>query len=336
MVSFITETKLRSSFGLWIKDKYDGVRIFTSGLNVGYLGAGVVIVMNNSLACHVSKVEVVPGQVILVWLLFKGKLLVTVLSLYAGAFAGVRLGQASKINSIIAKTVNTSTFVVLGGDFNEYDSGRSVSFKFCSSLGLINSFNNHHLVKALMWCNSKGVERTIDYIFVNGSLSSAVVEQWVGSVSDFLNMDHNAVVMSVGLGGLLDVQLNSLHKQANKNQWKFKIKDVDSIGWFCFKDCSSSKILVIKNRFLVTAADHDLDAMWSLLEEEVFSRQWFSDFQCLKNKQFSKFLGLELLIAKIVKKLKSDNAFGFDHLVRKWSTLDADKALMLRDIIHAG
>ncbi|KAG9301467.1 hypothetical protein G9A89_006564 [Geosiphon pyriformis] len=48
------------------QDKYDGVWIFTSGLDIKYLGAGIAVVMNNSLACHVSKVEVVPGQIILV------------------------------------------------------------------------------------------------------------------------------------------------------------------------------------------------------------------------------------------------------------------------------
>ncbi|KAG9294183.1 hypothetical protein G9A89_021542 [Geosiphon pyriformis] len=92
MVFFITETKLRSSSGPWIKDKFDGVRIFSSGLDKGFMGAGVAIVMNISLACHVSKVEGIPGRVISVRLLFKGKLLVTVLGLYAGASSGARFG----------------------------------------------------------------------------------------------------------------------------------------------------------------------------------------------------------------------------------------------------
>ncbi|KAG9306520.1 hypothetical protein G9A89_004717 [Geosiphon pyriformis] len=118
-VFFITKTKLRSSSGLRIKDKYDGVWIFTSGLDVGNLGAGVAVVMNNSLACHVSKVEMVSGQIISVRLLFKDKLLVSVLGLYAGASVSIHFGQASEINSIIAKAVNTSTFMVLGGNFNE-------------------------------------------------------------------------------------------------------------------------------------------------------------------------------------------------------------------------
>ncbi|KAG9301793.1 hypothetical protein G9A89_003942 [Geosiphon pyriformis] len=143
------------------------------------------------------------------------------------------------------------------------------------------------------------------------------MEHWVSFVSDFFDTDHNAVVVLVDLGGLLD---------ANKDQWKFKIKDIDSIGWSHFRDCSSSRILVIKNRFLVTAVNHDLEAMWSLLEGALVG----SVDECSKNKRSSKFLGLKLLIAKIVKKLESDDAFGFNCFVRIWSTLDADKALMLR------
>ncbi|KAG9289270.1 hypothetical protein G9A89_007515 [Geosiphon pyriformis] len=44
MMSSITETKLKSSIGLWIKGEYNGVHIFTSGLEVGFLGTGVAIV----------------------------------------------------------------------------------------------------------------------------------------------------------------------------------------------------------------------------------------------------------------------------------------------------
>ncbi|KAG9291939.1 hypothetical protein G9A89_004877 [Geosiphon pyriformis] len=335
-------TKLKSSSELWIKDKYDGVQIFTSGLDVGHFGADVAVVMNNSLAHHVSKIEIVPGWVISVHFLFKSKLSVSVLSLYAGVSADIHFGQDFEVNSIIAKTVNTSTFVVLGGDFNESGSGKSVSFKFCLSLDLVNLFNGHYLIKTPTWCNSRGAERIIDYIFISESLFSAVVKHWVSSVSDFFDTDHNAVVVSVGLGGLLDVQLNGLHKQANKNHWKFKIKNVNSAEWFHFRDCFSARILMIKNRFFTTAVDHNLDVIWSLLEgvlvnsaDKIFSRLWFSDFQCSKNKQSSKFLELEFLVAKIVKRLESGDTFRFDRLVEKWSTLDADKALVLRDIVYA-
>ncbi|KAG9306677.1 hypothetical protein G9A89_004224 [Geosiphon pyriformis] len=297
MVSFITETKLRSSSELWIKDKYDGVRIFTSGLDVGYLGAGVAVIMNNFLAHHVSKIEVVPGWVISVWLLFKDKLLVSVLGLYTGASAGIHFGQAFEVNSIIAKAINTSTFVVLGGDFNKYRSGRSASFKFCSSLGLVNLFNGHYLIKAPMWCNSRDAERIIDYIFVSKSLFSTIAKCWVSFVSDFFDMNHNAVVVSVSL--------------TYKDCWKFKIKNVDSTRWSHFRDCSSIRILIIKVKFLAAAVGYDLNAMWSLLERAL------------------------LLVAKIVKRLESDDAFRFDYLVEKWSTLDADKAFVLRNMVHA-
>ncbi|KAG9300750.1 hypothetical protein G9A89_023548 [Geosiphon pyriformis] len=324
MVFFVAETKLRSSFGLWIKNKFDGVRIFTSGLDIGYLGTGIAVIMDNSLARHVSRVKEVSGRLILIWLLFKGKLSVTILGLYAGASSGTRFAQAPAVNFLIAKAVNSNTFVVLGGDFNKNDFGRSANFKFCLGLGLVNSFAGYSLVKTATWSNSKGMEKTIDFIFVSGTLSSAVIKHCVNSVSDFFDTDHKSVMVLVGLGGLLDVRLNGLCKQANKDCWKFRIKDADGAGWFCFKDCSSVKMLEVKGRFLGAAAGLDLDAIWSLLEkvvvdsaDKIFSRHWFCDFQCLKNKHSSKFLGLELLVAKIVKCLTSANTSGFNQFVRK-------------------
>ncbi|KAG9296575.1 hypothetical protein G9A89_015167 [Geosiphon pyriformis] len=126
-----------------IADRFDGIHIFMSGLDKRFFGAGVAIIMDSSLVHHVSKVEEVSSRVISVWLLFKGKLSVTFLRLYAGAFFEIR-----------------------------------------------------------------------------------------------------AVVMSVSLGGLLDVCLNSLHKQANRDHWKFKIKDAGCAQWAKFKNLLLAKLIV--------------------------------------------------------------------------------------------
>ncbi|KAG9304015.1 hypothetical protein G9A89_005925 [Geosiphon pyriformis] len=333
---FITETKLRSSIGPWIKSEYDSVCIFIFGLEVGFLGTGVAVIMNNSLAHHVSKVKKVPGWIVVMRLLFKNKLSVSVVGLYAGVSLGVRFGQAFEVNSLIAKAANSSTFVILGGDFNENRSGRNASFKFCSSLGLVNSFAGYPLVGAPTWGNSRRVEKTIDFIFVSKNLASAVTGHGVSSVLGFFNTDHSAVMVSVGLSGLLDVYLNSLYKYANKDHWKFNIKDADEAKWSRFRDCFFAVVLDVMDSFCATAADYDLDIMWSLLKKVLvdsadvtFFQHWFSEFYCSKNKQSSKFLGLKLLIVKIIKKFGSADTSDFDHLVRKWSMLDADKALVL-------
>ncbi|KAG9301098.1 hypothetical protein G9A89_012481 [Geosiphon pyriformis] len=133
---------------IWIANKFDGVQIFMSGIDKSYNNVGMAVIMNNSLACHVSKVKEIPERIILIRLLFKGKLSVTVLDLYASALAGIRFDQTSEVNSLIAKAINSNTFMVLSGDFNENGSERSASFKFCLNLGLINSFMGHSLVKA--------------------------------------------------------------------------------------------------------------------------------------------------------------------------------------------
>ncbi|KAG9292018.1 hypothetical protein G9A89_017917 [Geosiphon pyriformis] len=293
MVSFVTKTKLYS--------------IFASGLEKSFLGAGVAIIVNNFLAHHVFKVEEVPGRLISIWLLFKSKLSVTLLGLYAGVLAETHFCQAVEMNSLIAKTVNSSTFVILGEDFNKNGSGRSTSFRFCLKLGLVNAFTNHQLVGAFTWSNFRGAKKTIDYIFVK-------------SVSEFFNTNYNAVLVSVGLSGLLDIQLNSL-----------------------FKDCFSAMLLAATDKFSSALAFENVDTAWSILEEvmvasadEIFSRCWFSKFQCSKNKHFSRFFGLELLVAKIVKCFCSGDMSGIEHFVGKWSTFDNTRAHVFADLCGSG
>ncbi|KAG9290191.1 hypothetical protein G9A89_022167 [Geosiphon pyriformis] len=322
MVSIVTETKLRSSIRPWIMNKFNRVKIFSSGLNNGFLGAEVMIIINNSLAHHVSKVEKVSGYLLSVWLLFKGKLSVVILGLYAGAFAETRFGQACEINSLIAKTANSSTFMVLSGNFNEDGSRKSASLKFCSDLEL-------------------GVVKVIDYIFVSKSLSSALAGHDISSVSDFFDTDHNAVLVSVGLGGLLDSCLNSECKQTNKDKWKFKIKDADANKWLHFREYSLDRFLGNIVLFNDAKVNGDLDAMWRILKDvvfysadKVFSRHWFSKFDCLKNKLSSKFFKLELLVAKLMKCLSLDQVLDAAYFLKVWSDLDnkgASKACTMFD-----
>ncbi|KAG9300076.1 hypothetical protein G9A89_018353 [Geosiphon pyriformis] len=250
------------------------------------------------------------------------------MALIQGQVVGYIVGFAVEVNSLIAKAVNFSTFVILGGNFNENGSGRSASFKFCLKLGLVNAFTNHQLVGVSTWSNSRGAKKTIDYVFVSGTLASALTGHQVKSVSEFFDTNHNAVLVSIGLGGLLDIQLNSLHKQANKNWWKFRIKNVDGSRWARFKDHSSAMLLAATGKFFSALALGNVDAAWSILKEamvasadEIFSRCWFSEFQCSRNKHFFKFFGLELLVAKIGKCFCSGDMPEVEHFVGKKSKL---------------
>ncbi|KAG9306959.1 hypothetical protein G9A89_003899, partial [Geosiphon pyriformis] len=193
---------------------FDGVRIFSSDLDKEFFGAGVAIIINDSLTCYVFKVKEISGHLISVWFFFKGKLLIVILGLYANAFAKTRFSQACKINSFIVKAVNFSIFVILSGDFNENRSRKSANFKFCLDLELVNSFSD--------------TKKIIDYIFVSKNLLSALASHKVVSVSDFFDTDHNVALVSVSLDGLLNTRLNNAHLQTNKDKWKFKIKDVDA------------------------------------------------------------------------------------------------------------
>ncbi|KAG9301631.1 hypothetical protein G9A89_016701 [Geosiphon pyriformis] len=189
----------------WLASKFDGVRVFSFRLNSDYVGAGVVVIMNNSLAKHVSKVSEIPDHLLCIRLLFKNKLLVSVLGLYAGVSLTAWFSQAGEINFLIAMAVNESSFVILGGDFNENGSHKCASFKRCFDLGLVNSLNGSPFVKAPTWCNFCGVTKMIDYVFISSDLVGALVDYGVVGVKKFFDTDHKAVSVSVGLDGCLDV-----------------------------------------------------------------------------------------------------------------------------------
>ncbi|KAG9291166.1 hypothetical protein G9A89_013038 [Geosiphon pyriformis] len=329
-----------------IMKRFEDVQVFMSGLDVGFCGAGVVIFVNNSLARHVSKVEEMKGRVFSICLLFKNKLSVSIIGLYACASGGDRFAQASVINLFIADTVNKSSFVVLGGDFNKDNSVKGVSLRKCLGLGLVNVFGGHSLARISTWSNSRSVSKILDYILISDSLISAVVNCDVSSVLEFFDMDYLAVSMSIGLGGLLDAHLNSIHKYANKDCWKFKIKNADEKKWVHFKKLSECALLDSLNRFKTAENGGNLDEMWGVLAEAMtasaeknFSRYWYNEFDCTKNRLSFKFSRLELLVTKLLKVLRLDDMLGFNCLANTWFKVDPSEAFkvlgMVRDSVDS-
>ncbi|KAG9299206.1 hypothetical protein G9A89_013854 [Geosiphon pyriformis] len=164
------------SISIFTKSKLKG-KVFTSGLESGYLGANVVVIINSSLAKYIYKISEVPGQLLSIKLFFKNKLSVSILGLYTGASLA---------------TINESFFVILSGDFN-----KNGSYKYAEPT----------------WANSKGVMKMIDYVFVFSNLVNAIVHHDVLEVNEHFNTDYQSIFVSVDLGGLLNTQLNSLYKQ---------------------------------------------------------------------------------------------------------------------------
>ncbi|KAG9291642.1 hypothetical protein G9A89_022061 [Geosiphon pyriformis] len=296
LISIVTETKLRDKVHLWIINRFDGVYVFTSGVNSGYLGFGVAIIMNTSLAYHVYKVSEVPGRILCVRLLFKNKLSVSILGLYAGA-------------SLVA--VNEFSFVILGGDFNEDGFHKCISFKKYFDLGLVNSLAGSAFAKIPTWCNSHGIAKMIDYVFVFSNLVNVMVGHNVAGVVDYFDTDHVAVSVSVGLGGLLDVQLSLLHKQANKDCWKYDIKAVNAD--------------VFLSMFKVAERSLDLDAI-------TFKKKWFKDYNSVFTKVSSKFHKLELLVFRLVKASHLVSSDDFVSLLGTWDGLDPGGAAEVKSL----
>ncbi|KAG9303010.1 hypothetical protein G9A89_006227 [Geosiphon pyriformis] len=243
-----------------IMSKFDGIWVFTFGLDSGHLGSEVAIIMNNFLAQHICKILDISGQLFSLRLLFKNNLSVSVLELYARASLAVCFSQADNVNSLIARVVNESSFIILGGNFNEDDSHKSASFKKCFDLDLVNSLSEDLYKKKATWNNSRGVVKTIDYVFVSSNLVNVILDCGMAGVEKFFNTDHKAVFVSVSLGGLLDVQLNSLCKQYN-------FKGADDALWSKFKDETAVNAAMLYDDFLNAKMCSDLDAMWNAVHK---------------------------------------------------------------------
>ncbi|KAG9287260.1 hypothetical protein G9A89_008890 [Geosiphon pyriformis] len=194
-----------------------------------FLGTGVAIIMNTSLAYYVCKVTEVSGQLLLVKLLFKNKLSVSILGFYAGTFLVVHFSQANDITSMIAKAVNESSFVVLGNDFNKDGFRKSVSFRKCLDLGLVNSL---------------GMTKTIDFLFISLNLANAVVSHNVFDVEKFFDTDHQAVSVSMGLG-----TNESLISRNN------------------FENAMLANAVMFSDEFTASVKFLDLDAMWDVVHK---------------------------------------------------------------------
>ncbi|KAG9296382.1 hypothetical protein G9A89_014974 [Geosiphon pyriformis] len=230
-----------------IVKRYENVCVFTSGLDFDYLGSGVIVVINASLARHVCKISEVPGWLICIRLLFKNKLSVLILGLYAGASPMICFSQANEINSLVARAVNKSSFVIFGGNFNENGSHRCASFKKCLDLRLVNSL--------------VGIAKVIDYVLVSANLVGALVYHSVLEVGEHFDTDHQAVSVSVSLGRLLNAQLNFLHKRANMDCWKYDIKSADDIKWCEFKVLMVVNTTMFSEEFVFSVVSFDLDSI---------------------------------------------------------------------------
>ncbi|KAG9299723.1 hypothetical protein G9A89_013083 [Geosiphon pyriformis] len=267
-------------------NKFDGVQVFTSGLDSGHW----VLVLQSS------------------WTTLWNNLSVSILGLYADALSVVWFFQASEINSLIAKAC--------------------ASFKKCFDLGL---------------SNSHGVTRALNYIFVSSSLVNAVIDGSMANVGDYFDTDHKAVSASVGLGGLLDVHLSSIRKQANKNCWKFDIKSADEAKWSEFKDATAANAVMFLDEFEAAKKFSDLDAMWDIVHKAmifsvngVFKKKWFKDYDRVFTKESSKLHKLEILVSKIVKTSHKADSSRFESLLRCWVSLDSDKASAVWDLVSSG
>ncbi|KAG9290833.1 hypothetical protein G9A89_010982 [Geosiphon pyriformis] len=322
MISIVTKTKLKDRICPWIMNKFVGVQVFTFGLSSGHMDSGVAIIINNFLAWHVCKMLDIPGWFLSIKLLFKNKLSVSILGLYAGSSLA-----ADDINSLIARAVNESSFIILGGNFNEDSSHKSASLKKCFDLGLVNSLSGSMFGRKATWNNSCGVAKIIDYVFVLSSFVNAILGHDVSGVEEYFDTDHKAVSVSVGLGGLLN----------------YNFVNAGDADWIKFKEDTLANAAMFHDEFYAAKICLDLDTMWShlrqvvcLLAENVFKKKWFKSFDNVYNKVLSRFHKLELLVSKIVKAFCLVSHEEFVSLLDTWKGIDTVNASVVESLFLSG
>ncbi|KAG9293941.1 hypothetical protein G9A89_019279 [Geosiphon pyriformis] len=296
----VTETKLCSSVKPWIVNKFLGVRMFTLGLDAGFLGAGMALIINEKLAKHVSKIFEILDRLLMIHLLFKNKQSVFVLGLYAETSLDKCIIQAGLVNSFIARAFNESIFVILGGDFNENGNKHSSSFS---------------------------------------NLSNALVKRCVVNVDKFFNTDHSSVQITISLGRILDPVLRAIRVQANKDKWRFNVKNADKIKWEQYRIASHDNFAMFSDEFTDFHSLSDLDSMWSVickavcfLVNEVFSKTWSKDFDGGFTKSSFHYYRLELLVSKLVKASCSVLSIEFISLLDVWVFLDFVNASIIKSL----
>ncbi|KAG9288898.1 hypothetical protein G9A89_019520 [Geosiphon pyriformis] len=175
-------------------------------------------------------------------------------------------------------------------------------------------------------------------MFVSSNLADAVMDCGVNGIEEYFDTDHKAVYVSVGLGGLLNVQLNSLCKQANKDHWKYDIKDANEIKWSEFRNAMAANAVIFLDEYVAAKQFSDLDAIWDivhkimiLLAGKMFKKKWFKGFDCVFNKVSSQFHRLELLVSKLL-------VFGrdFASLLNTWNRLDSMGASSVKALFLSG
>ncbi|KAG9305746.1 hypothetical protein G9A89_005144 [Geosiphon pyriformis] len=180
-------------------------------------------------------------------------------------------------------------------------------------------------------------------MFVFSCLVNAIVHCEVLNVSKHFDIDHQAVLVDLGLGGLLDTCLNSLHKQANKNYWKFDVNSASKAKWLEFKDVSAANVSMFSDAFGVAVRFSDVDAMWDIVHKIMvlsmggtFKRKWFKGFDGVFTKTSSRFHKLKLLVSKLVKASRLASSDGFASLLEVWHRLDSPGALAVKSLFLSG
>ncbi|KAG9304035.1 hypothetical protein G9A89_005945 [Geosiphon pyriformis] len=143
----------------------------------------------------------------------------------------------------------------------------------------------------------------INYVFVSSNLVNAIVDCSVADIMNHFDTDHIAVSVFVGLDGLLNVRLNLLCKQVNKNHWKFDVKNTNDAKRCEFIASMAANAAMFLDDFSLA---NIICKIMILLANITFKKKWFKDFEDVFTKVSFRFHKLKLLVSKLVKALCSN------------------------------
>ncbi|KAG9288596.1 hypothetical protein G9A89_006697 [Geosiphon pyriformis] len=284
-----------NSFGS--DSSFPDVRVFTSGLDAKFLGVSITLIINKNLAKYVPKIFEILG----------------------------RLLMTGFVNFFITRAHNESTFVILSGNFNKNGNKHSSNFSKCVDLNLVNTLVNSFYIKTSTWRNSKGVKKTIDYIFVSQSLNNALVNGQVVDVDEFFSTNYSFVQIMIGLSGILDSVLRAI--------CKFNVKNADGVKWKWYRTASHDNFVMFFDEFADFHCSSNLDSMWSVVHKAIcFSANFDDGF----TKCFSYYHRLELLVSKLIKTSCSVSSDKFVSLLNIWVSLDSVNASIIKSFFFLG
>src|SRR6185369_14457364 len=190
-------------------------------------GSGVgIILKKDTVGKHIYAQHLYSGRVINIKLKLKGKIDISITAVYGNADSSNKTTR-EKITKLIRQNIYTfpGKLNIIAGDFNE-DPHHHTSTQI---LDLLNSNWLHTIPhsdpNAYTWSNSTGTRRILDHIFASENFLMVKCHSEITNVSQYFDTNHKAIINSVYIPHILNLNRNALRKTRRKKNHTEEILD---------------------------------------------------------------------------------------------------------------